>query len=522
MAVGNVVALTTSPQQLNVPSGGVTIINLTNTPVQLSPDITMLPSVTYTLGANATLPYPIGPLYAQVASGTGSILVLNGTYNISNPNVTITSGTVDANITNADINVTPATGAVFDINGAVDATITNADITITPKSGVSFPVTGSVDANITNASITVGGAVDASITNASIDVSPTSGATFPISGAVNASITNASLTISGAVNANITNANIPVFPGTTQNFPISGTVDANITNAILSIGGFVNANITNANIDVSPASGATFPISGTVNASITNATLDITGSTVNIQNVAGGVISVGDEIDFLGTFAATAGAAQFTTSKSYSAIMVIAQGINPSPDDCYAVYVVDTNLGTYAPVFCSPFGPVIQYDENVLQAICGMGNKAGDTITVRILPSVSTSLTAGTIYVYGMTSCPTKLRTDGRGYPLGSKAVEWKGQGSGALIPSPGPAYCIMLKSLIVSYILGNGSHISIDVTIGGVTVNIGGGTELTAQTFMTWENGLVCDPGTEVSYFITSGPSANYLRVTATYDIVI
>ena len=54
MAVGNVVALTTSPQQLNVPSGGVTIINLTNTPVQLSPDITMRPG---------PIPFPHRPMW---------------------------------------------------------------------------------------------------------------------------------------------------------------------------------------------------------------------------------------------------------------------------------------------------------------------------------------------------------------------------------------------------------------------------------------------------------------------------
>jgi len=184
----------------------------------------------------------------------------------------VVTGSVDANITNTEINayvtnttitiepsegaefiIKPAAAAVFNIQGQVDANITNTEldvhvtnstITITPEygtvfeirpaTGVVFNIQGSVDANITNTEL------DVHVTNSTITITPEAEAVFEIKPS-----TGAVFNIQGDVN--ITNTEL----------------DVHVTNSMLNVTGDVNATIQ-----------------GTASVSIDNATIEVGVATV--------------------------------------------------------------------------------------------------------------------------------------------------------------------------------------------------------------------------------------------------
>ena len=227
--------------------------------------------------------------------------------NITNASLDVT-GNVDATIQNATLNVAPADGVTFDVAGSVD--ITNTSIAVTNTSGGNLTVAGTVDANITNASLDVSGSVDATIQNASINVAPVSGsANFPIEGNVNATIQNATIEvapasssanfpIAGNVDATIQNATLNVAPADGVTFDVAGTVtfpsaqDVNLSanNAGTLSVEFPSAqdvNVNNTSIAVTNASGGSLTVAGTVDATIQNASIDTQSTVINEQLVQG-------------------------------------------------------------------------------------------------------------------------------------------------------------------------------------------------------------------------------------------
>ena len=257
-------------------------------------------SDTANAGDQATLTYysealpPSGAVYAlqsvQIEPGSAPIQISG--------NITGTiTGTVDANITNASLDVTgtvsigntPAVtvdtsgGPVsisgdVTVSGSVNATITNASIAVTGTvdvgtlTSITDPISVSGTVNVQGVSggtaIGIAGTVDIGNTpSVTID---TSGGPVSISGDV---------TVSGSVNATITNASIAV----------TGTVSADITNSSLTVTGSVSADITNSQLDI------TGPVSISAGQNGVNVSTDSPPvlwktlvSTLNATSIAGG------------------------------------------------------------------------------------------------------------------------------------------------------------------------------------------------------------------------------------------
>jgi hypothetical protein len=254
----------------------------------------------------------IGDVTASI-DGPVDAYIQNGVLDVQGE-VAISSGQVNANITNASIPVT----------GDVNATITNATLEVEGEVNIGG---GIVDAHITNASIPVTG--DMNVTNSQLDVSVTN-ASIPVTGDVNATITNATLEVEGEVNigggivdAHITNASIPV------------TGDMNVTNSSLN----VNANVTNASI----------PVTGNMNANITNATIEVEGEVtvggiltpVNVVGTGGFVSQIS------GAFTASQGTRNYTINAPAGGQRGNSwriSGINEMPETVKVQLVTSTEL----------------------------------------------------------------------------------------------------------------------------------------------------------------------------------
>jgi len=151
-------------------------------------------------------------------------------------------------------------------------------LNVMQREGTTFVVTGSVDANITNTEI------NAYVTNSTITIEPSSTAefiikpaeavVFQIQGSVDANITNTELDV------HVTNSTITIEPGTGTVFEIKPATEAifniqgdvNITNTEL------NVNVTNSTLNVTGDVNAT--IQGTASISIDNATITVDVATV--------------------------------------------------------------------------------------------------------------------------------------------------------------------------------------------------------------------------------------------------
>lgn len=112
MANGFVLPITTTPQPVPIAPQGSTLVNVGTAQLSLCQTPTFASNV-FTLTTKASLPWPSGPLYAKVANGSGSIMLLQGLYNLYNPNIVINSGTITAKI-----------------GGTVDVTIKNATLNV--------------------------------------------------------------------------------------------------------------------------------------------------------------------------------------------------------------------------------------------------------------------------------------------------------------------------------------------------------------------------------------------------------
>ena len=218
---------TVQPTQLpNLPgNGGVTV---TNDDPTYSVDVSIYAAFpanqTQTLQAHQSTMFPAGsPVWARVTPGqSGSPSSVNVSVypgspsppqgSVIVPNQVTVNGTVD----------------VSTISGTVDANITNANL----------PVSGSVDANITNASLTVGGTV-----------SLTAGQVVEVTNAA-----GGSLTVAGTVDANVA-GNVTIDAGTVNVQPVEGkllaspvgpvvqAVTVDVTATALYITGPITANI---------------------------------------------------------------------------------------------------------------------------------------------------------------------------------------------------------------------------------------------------------------------------------------
>ncbi len=148
MANGFVLPVTTTPQPVPIAPQGSTLVNVGAAQLSLCQTPTFASNV-FTLTTKASLPWPSGPLYTKVASGSGSIMLLQGLYNLYNPNIVINSGTitakiggtVDVTIKNATLDVTGSTVTAKVTSCTVDATITNATLTVEPAATKTFDVT---------------------------------------------------------------------------------------------------------------------------------------------------------------------------------------------------------------------------------------------------------------------------------------------------------------------------------------------------------------------------------------------
>lgn len=203
-------------------SGGSTTYITPNTTIYLANiasegPVAVLP--TATLGNSTTGQIFVTAVYLTdqvppMQSSQLSVVNIGNTPNVSIPGIVTISpstGTVfdvagNMNVTNASIDVNPASGATFPISGNVQANITNASLDVTGNVAVT---SGNVNATITNASIPITGNVTADISNATIPITGNVGIT---SGTVDATITNATLNIapaSGATFEMTTNALSP-------------------------------------------------------------------------------------------------------------------------------------------------------------------------------------------------------------------------------------------------------------------------------------------------------------------------
>jgi hypothetical protein len=85
------VNITAVPQQLPISPLGSTLVNTSSIPVTLATDAITNAANSFVLAANgASLPIPVGPLWASIPStfgGLANLLVIPGMFNIFNPNV---------------------------------------------------------------------------------------------------------------------------------------------------------------------------------------------------------------------------------------------------------------------------------------------------------------------------------------------------------------------------------------------------------------------------------------------------
>ena len=190
-------------------------------------------------------PYPVGSAgsVTSIAGGTVDAKITGGTVDATITNASIpVSGAVDATITNASIPVTGTLDANI-TNASIDANITNATLEVTTSStsppsfnvaNASIPVTGSLDANITNASIPVTGTVNANITNATIDANITNASVeittssssppnFNVANAITANISGGSVDVANQVSTSIDATSVTL------------NTDANVSNTVLGV-----------------------------------------------------------------------------------------------------------------------------------------------------------------------------------------------------------------------------------------------------------------------------------------------
>lgn len=180
-------------------SGGSTTYITPNTTIYLANIASEGPVVvlpTATLGNSTTGQIFVTAVYLTdqvppMQSSQLSVVNIGNTPNVSIPGI---------------VTISPSTGTVFDVAGNVNANISNASVNVTGNVGIT---SGNVNATITNASIPITGNVTADISNATIPITGNVGIT---SGTVDATITNATLNIapaSGATFEMTTNALSP-------------------------------------------------------------------------------------------------------------------------------------------------------------------------------------------------------------------------------------------------------------------------------------------------------------------------
>ena len=230
-------------------------------------------------------------------------------------------------------------------------------LNVMQREGTTFVVTGSVDANITNTEI------NAYVTNTTITIEPSDGAEFIIKPAA-AAVFN----IQGQVDANITNTELDVYvtnstitiePSSTAEFIIKpaeavvfnvqGQVDANITNTELDV------NVTNSTItitpeaeavfEVKPSAGVTFNIEGDVNATIQGtASVSIDNATVTIDTA-----TIRENVETEGKVKTKWGS-QTITSGSFAQLLAYTN------TETYDVYL--ESVGAVGYMDSSPYNPM--------------------------------------------------------------------------------------------------------------------------------------------------------------------
>lgn len=362
---------------------------------------------------------------------------------------------------------------------------------------------------------------------------------LPISASGSTFMNTGTVPVILSTDSNVTSANsFQIVPNGVIPLPVGpmwASVIGSVSGTLVAIAGLYNVSNPNVNIEA-----ATVTISGPVvvsniesgNVAVTG-TVDIGGGTVDIGSISGPVditggpiditsvtdlVTTGGELDYLGSFNPTLGAAgvfagNVTALNSYTAIVVVAAITTGVPPVC--VLASDGTLsagGTVrVPTFSGSF--IIQPSNANYQSILGMSCKAGDNLDLLVRYQAACT---GVVYVFGSTSLQPKIRADGRSNPIGSQAVNASiATGSGTVIAAPGASIHILLKTLNH---VSNNVNSSVIGTINGVAVDLSNcfGGSFPQQVAIP-EDGLLLDANTA----LTMGAGAGIQAANATYDIV-
>lgn len=201
-------------------------------------------------------------------------------------------------------------------------------------------------------------------------------------------------------------------------------------------------------------------------------------------------------------------------TKSYSSLLL---AWNPAGGA--TLVCAQAQVSTSPAAFSAGFGP--QPGTIPMQGIIPFANMMGDTLVLTVYSFAAAGQTA-TYRLYGLTSCPIPVRSDGRAYPLGALSVF---ENSTAVVPS-------VLGALSNARYLIKSANGWINAQAAGFAANWSYVSNTNGQQFGSlgaapgaagagWEvdeSGILCDINTAVGW---NGGGAATVRSTLTYDIV-